>query len=339
MNTQPLVCVCIPNYNNEATISKTLDSIVNQTYKNIIIKIFDNVSTDCSLEILKKYELNYSNIQVFQNETNIGGEANFTKCFDYAEGEYLAVFHSDDVYHPEIISKQVQFLEAYKQCSAVATHAHFIDENNVLIGEHYIPYELREKNESQLTFQDFFKISLRDGNFITCPSVMSRTKIIQEKIKFWDFDNYKTSADFDVWLRLAREGKFGFINEPLIKYRQSVHSYSYTNNRVSTKVFDMFLVFEKYLSDPEIKDLISDADQANYIFQYNKSVLSVNINRYLVDEKEFFPYKKKRIVFQRKYILYFILKNIFEVIKLIKFPKRLKKYILNVKVNGKWFQS
>ena len=40
MNNQPLVCICIPNYNNEKTISETLDSLVNQTYKNIIIKIF-----------------------------------------------------------------------------------------------------------------------------------------------------------------------------------------------------------------------------------------------------------------------------------------------------------
>jgi len=338
LNNQPLVCICIPNYNNESTISKTLDSIIKQTYKNIIIKVFDNASTDDSMKILREYEVKYSSIQVFQNEINIGGEENFTKCFENSEGEYLAVFHSDDVYNQNIIAKQVEFLETYKKCSGVATHANFIDENDNLIGEHNIPIELREKDNIQLSFQELFKISLRDGNFITCPSVMSRTQIIQNKIKFWDFKNYKTSADFDVWLRLAEEGCFGFLNEALINYRQSIHSYSYKNNRVSTEVFDMFLVFEKYLNKKKFRELISVYDLNNYIFQYNKSILSVNMNRYLTGKKEYFSYKKENILFQKRYASYWIFKSMFEVIKYIKLPKRLKDYLLNVKVNGKWFQ-
>ena len=52
MNNQPLVCICIPNYNNEKTISETLDSLVNQTYKNIIIK---NTLSTMQAAILLRY--------------------------------------------------------------------------------------------------------------------------------------------------------------------------------------------------------------------------------------------------------------------------------------------
>lgn len=62
---QPLVCICIPNYNNEKTIAETLDSLLNQTYKNIIIKVFDNASIDKSRQIIEMYASRYPNIHVF----------------------------------------------------------------------------------------------------------------------------------------------------------------------------------------------------------------------------------------------------------------------------------
>jgi glycosyltransferase involved in cell wall biosynthesis len=121
------VCICIPNYNNEKTIEETIESILKQTYKNIIVKIFDNASTDKSIKILKKYEKKHPYIKVFQNETNIGGEANFTKCIQNAEGKYTAVFHADDCYMPNMIEEQVAFLEEYTDCSAVATHSYIVN--------------------------------------------------------------------------------------------------------------------------------------------------------------------------------------------------------------------
>lgn len=104
-----LVSINIPIYNNEKTIAETLDSLLNQTYSNISIKIFDNCSTDNSMAILSDYAKQYDNIEVIQNETNIGGEANFTKCLQNGEGAYTAVFHADDVYCPTIVEEQVHF--------------------------------------------------------------------------------------------------------------------------------------------------------------------------------------------------------------------------------------
>ena len=66
--------------------------MVNQTYKNIIIKILDNASTDNSLQVIKKYQEKYENIGLIENKTNIGAEANFDKFTKYMDGKYSVIF-------------------------------------------------------------------------------------------------------------------------------------------------------------------------------------------------------------------------------------------------------
>ena len=127
------------------------------------------------MKILRKYEAKYPHIQVFQNETNIGGEANFNKCIENMEGEFGAIYHADDVYMPTIVEEEVDFLMRHYSSSAISTHASFIDENGCKIGEHFVPDELKESREYVFDFKEFLKY----GNIVTCPSVMCRTNIFK----------------------------------------------------------------------------------------------------------------------------------------------------------------
>jgi len=280
LNKQAQVCICIPHYNNEKTIVETLDSLLNQTYKNVLIKIFDNASTDNSIAILKRYEARYSNIHVFQNEVNIGGEANFTQCLQNAEGEYTAVFHADDLYLPTMIEEQVKFLEEHSSSSAVAVHAYTVDEDSDITGERFLVPEMQNKviyvfnNE-----MDLLKMTLMYGNIITCPSVMARTELLKNKIIKWNGVDFKTSADLDVWLRLAHFGPFGFLTKPLMKYRLSKISYSYNNMRVRVHENDMFLVLNSYINNSQYKKLLSKKDMNHYTFLIFKDNVNRTINQ------------------------------------------------------------
>ena len=247
MNNQPLVCICIPNYNNEKTISETLDSLVNQTYKNIIIKIFDNASTDNSMKILKEYEAKYPYIQVFQNETNIGGEANFTKCIENMEGEYSAIYHADDLYHSTMLETQIKYLIQH-EISAVFVRANLIDENSKLIGEQFFPDELKDKVYHQFDFEQLFSLILKYDNFLITPSVMAKTDIYKNQIQSWNGDKFKTSADLDVWLRFSEIKDIGIITDKLISYRISTASFSYRTKFKRVESRDMFLVIDYYLN-------------------------------------------------------------------------------------------
>jgi len=277
LDKKSLVTICIPNYNSSATISQTLDSLLHQTYTNIQIKIFDNASTDKSVSIIKSYEEKYNNIMLFQNETNIGGEANFTKCISNLEGEYGAIYHSDDIYLENMIEVQVSFLEKYKECSAVATHGYIINENSKRVGLRPLPQEYLENELNVLGGElELFKSVIKYGNFITCPSVMGRVDIYKKSIKSWNSTDFKTSADLDVWLRLASFGSFGIISKPLIEYRQSSSSYSYKDMRTRIGENNMFLVLDSYMQ--KHSNSLSKNDIAHYYFLLFKDNVNRTIN-------------------------------------------------------------
>jgi len=263
----PLVCICVPNYNNASTIGEMLDSLLAQTYQNMKIKVFDNASIDDSLAILRAYEKDNDNIEIFANVENIGGEANFEKCIEYMEGEFAAIYHSDDVYLPTMVETQVDFFFSHPECSAVATHGYKIDRFGNKIGQRFLPKVMRGDKHfifnSQLAL---YKRILEFGNFVTCPSVMGRAGVYKDRIKSWNGKDYKTSADLDVWLRFADIGAFGFITQPLMLYRVSEASTSYSMSRMRTGGSDMFLVLNDYNSKPAIAEALTDYDRKNMAY-------------------------------------------------------------------------
>lgn len=334
MNSNPLVCICIPNYNNENTIAQTLDSILNQTYKNISIKIFDNVSTDGSLDILLDYEKKYKNIQVFQNETNIGGEANFTRCIESLEGKYGAIYHADDLYDKTMVEMQVRYLEE-NDISAVFVRANLIDDNSIGIGEQFFPDELKLEEYYQFDFQKLFKFILKYDNFLITPSVMADVQIYKEQIKAWNGKDFKTSADLDVWLRFAEIKDIGIITNKLISYRMSTASFSYRTRFSRLVPRDMFLIVDYYLT--KYKNI--DFDMDDYMFLKFKDNILVLGNK-ILNKKSICSYDiilcdtaiLKKIVLDKQKAKIYVYAIILKILLLAKTDNLLEKLVK--KVNG-----
>ncbi len=327
-----LVCICIPNFNNEKTISDTLDSILNQTYKNTIIKIFDNVSTDKSMEILKDYEKRYKNIKVFQNEKNIGGEANFTKCIEGLEGDFGAIYHTDDIYHPKMIETQVNYLSK-NDISAVFVRANLIDDNSNNIGEQFFPEKLKDKTYHQFNFQELFSLILQYDNFLITPSVMARTDIYKDKIKSWNGEKFKTSADLDVWLRFSEIKDIGIITEKLISYRMSTASFSYRTKFSRTVPRDMFLVLDYYME--KYNNL--DFDKADYEYLKFKDNIMVAGNKILnnksiksSDIKLFDINIIKKTVLDKQKIKIYVYAVLLKILLFLNFKKYLLRLVKSV---------
>lgn len=99
----------IPLYNSEEYVAETIDSCLNQTYKNIEIIIVDDGSTDTSLNIARQYEDKYTNIKV-QTQQNSGASAARNRAFELSRGEYIQYLDADDLLHPEKISLQMKVL-------------------------------------------------------------------------------------------------------------------------------------------------------------------------------------------------------------------------------------
>jgi len=257
----PLVCICVPTYNAAKTVHHTLTSILNQTYENIVVHVSDNASTDDTLKIIDS--LDDTRIRVNRFSVNVGGEANFTRCIQLACGKYTVIFHADDIYESDIIEKQVNFLEAHKHIGAVFTHAAIIDKNGVMNGR-FIEVPKSEVSVNHVyDFNHLFKAILMHSNFLVCPSVMVRTNIYQEVIGTWNGTDFGTSADLDVWFRLALNTLVGIIPEPLMRYRISKSQHT-EKLRSRTTRSDFFLVIDYYLSKKSVQNFLSKNDYLNY---------------------------------------------------------------------------
>ena len=138
-----LVCICIPTYNSEKTIKSTVLSLLNQSYKNIIIKIIDNASNDKTLNLISS--IKDKRLKIIRSKRKISIHENHNKCIEYSEGKYTGIFHSDDIYHKDIIREQLKFYKYNKHVGAVFTQARFINEENKIIKK-YLFYKNFSKN-------------------------------------------------------------------------------------------------------------------------------------------------------------------------------------------------
>ena len=275
----PLVCICLPTFNAAATVCETLTSILAQTYPNLVVHVSDNASTDNTLNLIES--LNDSRIIIHRNLENIGGEGNFTRCIQIAEGKYTAIFHADDVYEPEMVSREVAFLENNPEAGAVFTEASLIDEFGKRTGRIQFPKKIKSNN-SLYDLGTLFPAILQQSNFFICPSFMVRTQIYKKEIEVWRGSLFRTAADLDVWLRILQNHLIGHLPNPLINYRISNNHWS-AKVRQETERADFFLVVDHYLAQDQFRKLITKNDLRNYRWLDRRDRVMRAVNFYLTD--------------------------------------------------------
>lgn len=199
------VSICIPNYNYGKYIGETIRSILNQTYRNFELIIVDDASTDNSLEVINSFS--DPRISVYENESNIGITANWNRCLEYASGEYIAIFHSDDIYHEEIIEHEVNLLSS-ENVHIAGTRA--TSNMNMLPKQIDMKYSLYPP----LEFIKFLFV----GNTLVCPSVMIKRECYENIGKY--NETFLFAEDQEFYLRAAVKYGFAKIENILMLYRQ-----------------------------------------------------------------------------------------------------------------------
>jgi len=250
---EPLVSVCIPMYNAEKTIGKTIASIIGQIYKNIEIIIVDNCSSDASVKIVQTF-IDHR-IKLIQNDTHLPcGEDNWNRCFQYANGEFMAIFHADDVYLPNMIFRQIEIFEKNPTVGSVFTQGNSINENDEIIGELKLPPEM-EGSDSYTYFQLFNPI-LENGDFLLCPSAMIRSELYK-KLSPFRYNQFGSASDLDMWLRAAKCAPVAIINEKLMNYRISKTQGTHVLNWGRTHEADYFGVMDFHIAQNQKLNEIS----------------------------------------------------------------------------------
>ena len=106
-NNSPLVSFIISVYNDEHRITKALESVAAQSYKNIEIRIMDDASTDNTLKNIQNFASAYKNVYIYKNKENIGLTKSLNILIAESEGDYIARQDSDDISHYSRIKKQI----------------------------------------------------------------------------------------------------------------------------------------------------------------------------------------------------------------------------------------
>jgi hypothetical protein len=241
--SQPLVSVCISAYNVERYVREAVGSILAQTYTELEVILVDDGSADRTFEIVQS--IDDERFRCLQLPENIGGYQAMNVAAGMARGDIVAVYHSDDVYEPTIVEKEVAYLESHPEAGAVFTMCHFIDEEGTIYGGLDVPPELAGRDF--VGYDDVFPAMLRHGNVMfPCPTFMVRREVLLDVGPF-EADRFDIAADLEMWLRLSRRCPVGILNERLLRYRKTPEQWTQRWRRLRTAPDPAVEVLELYM--------------------------------------------------------------------------------------------
>ena len=142
--------IAIPTYNRAQYLPTVLTSILKQKSDDIEILVVDNASTDGTYNYMMKILNLNPDIRYIRNQTNLGADGNFLKCYEVASGEYVMLLGSDDYLMDGAINEIVQFLTEHNESDFLMLNFNMFDENNKNIMDQYLEIDrniyLNDKN-------------------------------------------------------------------------------------------------------------------------------------------------------------------------------------------------
>ena len=219
----PLVTVIMPVYNVERYVADSIASILNQTYRNIELLVFNDGSTDQSAAVvagIKDPRLIFIN-----SEQNFGCSAHMNTGFKMAKGKYIARMDSDDVSLPERLAKQVAFMEAHPEVGVCGTLMNIMDHPEIR--------EVLPITDAEI------RLYMLANSPLANPTVLLRTSVIQAIGA--EYDNYfAPSEDYRIFHDLIPHTQFANLPEPLLDYRRHEGQISnYKSNRQRDRADDI----------------------------------------------------------------------------------------------------
>ena len=121
-SSTPKVSVLMSAYNCAEYLGEAIESILNQTFNDYEFIIINNASPDNCIDIIRHYAKLDTRIRVINNVKNISFGAVQQQLFEEANGEYLAFAHGDDIYKPERLAKQVEYLDNHTKVGMLSAN-------------------------------------------------------------------------------------------------------------------------------------------------------------------------------------------------------------------------
>lgn len=214
MSKFPLVSIIVPSYNGEKFIAKAIRSVLLQTYKNWELIIVEDGYTDKTEEIVDSFldkRINY----IKKEHSGISKTRNVG--IKEANGEYIAFLDQDDVWLPEKLSVQIEYMQKSDSSVGLVYCKNYVLQNGKII------MRKREKGgKAVLVKEYFFKSGILPSSVLLSRKCLFEVGLFDEKLELLE--------DYDLWIRVSNRYKFLYLNKPLFIY--VLHKGQYHRNKL-----------------------------------------------------------------------------------------------------------
>ena len=225
-----LVSIIMPLYNSKKFVQETLESVLSQTYGNWELIVVDDCSTDGSADIVRAFGVGDGacKVRLFTLDENGGAARARQAALLHARGRWVAYLDSDDVWSPDKLQRQLEFMRAegavmcftgYETIEEDGTHRNFV----------HVPGSMR--------YKDFLKQTITCSHTI----MFDLSRVPLDLLSEVRDASYDYPEDLDTWLRVLKTGVVARgVDEPLAKYRRHEGSRSSAKTKAVARTWNQY---------------------------------------------------------------------------------------------------
>lgn len=205
----PSISIIMPAFNSKNTIKYSIESVLSQTFIDFELIICDDGSKDNTIDIIKYYQNEDNRIRLIKNKFTKGAAGARNSCIQASTSRYICFLDSDDLWAPEKLEKQINFMKKHK---IAMTHSD------------YVMFDTKNNKKTIICPQAIGFSNIIKKCDIGCLTVMLDKKLIPYDISF----PYTPKEDYALWVYLMKNGiksyNFGKCSSFYRKQEQSLSS-------------------------------------------------------------------------------------------------------------------
>jgi hypothetical protein len=203
--SEPRVSVAIPVYNTGRFLAEAIESVLDQTFRDIEVIVVDDGSTDASRAILERYAESDNRVRLISNDRNLGLRVALNQAWQAARAPLVARVDSDDVALPDRLRRQVEFMNEHRDVAALGGVAVTIDVDG------------RPRSTIRFATGRAIDASLMRRRNCLVHGTMVIRRAVLESLGGYRLDQ---AEDYDLWLRISERWQLANLTDPLTLYRQ-----------------------------------------------------------------------------------------------------------------------
>lgn len=288
LKKNPLVSVVMPAYNAEKYIQESIESVLQQTYKNFELIIINDGSKDHTERIIDSFT--DDRIIYINNGINRGVAYSLNCGLSKANGKYIMRLDSDDIAYPYRMETQVKYFEEHSDVYVLGTGMR-------AFGDGIYEYDMIPAcHQEQLKIDSLFFCP------ISHPSVMFRKELVD---KGFIYDpEYERIEDYELWVRIMRKYSIRAIPDILVRYR--IHEKQVTQEKSDEINSTVVRLHERQMNEMSVIFAEDEFDGISYTRKASdmKEVLKkINVFSKMLNSSNFITYYNKKMCEEHFYMI------------------------------------